>query len=296
MAPGLGVGAPELRREQDRVGDLVELQAGQCGEPSRLLFCGRQPSAACWRVPQVVERAPGRRAVAGRDLRGGHLVEVARPHEVVGPGVAGDASPTPTPSTATRCPRRGRSCPRGRRAPSPRRRRASVARGAARPVEPAEVGVPARGVAAGGGAKPPASAAPAVLAAAARGGAEAERERGAPVAALAGHRQLGDLGDVALGRRPRVAPVHPEVVAQVGPAVAPAQVAARHARRGGLARERRGELVVARDQRAPGGLADVVVAAVRQRRVEQRVELVGAPGERLEADVDRTAARRGSVT
>ncbi len=52
-----------------------------------------------------------------------------------------------------------------------------------------------------------------------------------------------------------------------------------------------------RHQRAPGGLADVVVAGVVERGVEQRVELVGAPGERLEPDVDedRRAARVGHV-
>ena len=82
---------------------------------------------------------------------------------------------------------------------------------------------------------------------------------------------------------------------EIGPAVAPAQVAARHAGRRRAWSSARP--VVARDQRAPGGLADVVVAGVRQRRVEQRVELVGAPGERLEPDVDedRRAARVGHV-
>ena len=114
---------------------------------------------------------------------------------------------------------------------------------------------------------------------------------------LPGHGQLRDLGDVARGGRAVVGPVHPEVVAEVGPAVALAQVAARHARRGGVGHQRRGELVVARDQRVPVRLADVVVAGVGERRVEQRVELVRPPGERLEADVDedRRTARVGHV-
>ena len=159
--------------------------------------------------------------------------------------------------------------------------------------------MPARGVALGGAVEAAGQRARRRCStAAARGGAEAERERGVPVAALPGQRQLRDLGDVALGRRAGVGPVHPEVVAQVGPAVALCPCS-RSTPASGRARRPSAEasLLVAGDQRAPGGLADVVVAGVRQRGVEQRVELVGPPGERLEADVHqhRRAARVGHV-
>ena len=185
--------------------------------------------------PQVVERAARRRAVAGRDLRSGHLVEVARPHEVVGPGVV-ECAPDPRHRR-----RRDARAAVGLVLEAGQHHRRDVVEplvtgGAVWPREPAEVGVPARGVAAGSRAEAPAERRARGAGGRARGGAEPERERGAPMARPPRHRQLGDLGDVALGRGAVVGPVHPEVVAEVRPAVALAQVAARHARRGGLAR------------------------------------------------------------
>ena len=245
--------------------------------------------------PQVVERALRGRPVAGRDLRRGHLVEVARPHEVVGPGVARERPPDPGHRR-----RRDARAPVGLvLEPGQHHRRdvveGPVSGGAARPREPAQVGVPARGVAVGGAVEAAVQRRAGGVRGRPRRGAEPERERGAPVPARPGQRQLRDLGDVALGRG-GVGPVHAEVLAQVRPAVARAQVAARHARRGGLGLQRRGELRVARDQRAPVRLADVVVPAVRQRRVEQRVELVGPPVSDSKRTSTSTAARAGSVT
>ena len=124
VAPRLRVGAPELRGEQDRVGDLVELQAGPVAACRRLACSAggirRRPAGASTGSRARDPRPRGRRPRSARwppgrgraTTRGGR----ARSRR---------ASPRPTPSTATRCPRRGRSCPRGRPAPSPRRRRAA---------------------------------------------------------------------------------------------------------------------------------------------------------------------------
>jgi hypothetical protein len=122
---------------------------------------------------------------------------------------------------------------------------------------------------------------------------KAERERRLPAPAQAVERETGGLDDVPGRGRTVVAPVHPEVVAQVGPAVARAHVPDRGAARRRLARQRHGVAIVPRG-RAAGA---VVVAGVRERRIEQRVELVRASGERPQphADEHRRAGRVGDV-
>ena len=92
-------------------------------------------------------------------------------------------------------------------------------------------------------------------------------------------------------------PVHPMVVAQVDPAVARVQVARRGAAEGRLGDERAPGGGVLGQQRAVRGGARVVAAVVAERRVDVGVDLVRAPGERLEAHVDqqRVARRVGHV-
>ena len=102
VAPGLRIAAPELRGEQDRVGDLVELQAGPVRRAVEVACSAggsrRRPAGASTgsraraprprgRRPRSARWPPGR----GRATRRGGRARSPR------------ASPTPTPSTATRC-------------------------------------------------------------------------------------------------------------------------------------------------------------------------------------------------
>ena len=105
------------------------------------------------------------------------------------------------------------------------------------------------------------------------------------------------LDDVALPARRAVGPVHAVVGAQVGPAVAAAEIAARGAAEARGGEERGGRLLVAGDQRAAHAAAAVVAAVIGQRRVGQHEQLQALAGARDEAHVDdeRVALRVGDV-
>ena len=119
---------PSCHDEQDRVGDLVELQVRPVRRAVEVRVLREAAVGLLLARPQVVERAPGGRAVAGRELRRWRPGR-GRATTRGGTGPSSRRScPTPTPSTATRSARRGRSCPRARRAPSARRRRAARGR------------------------------------------------------------------------------------------------------------------------------------------------------------------------
>jgi hypothetical protein len=122
--------------------------------------------------------------------------------------------------------------------------------------------------------------------------AESERQRQAPPGAHARQRQQDGLDDVPGLRRRAVAPVHPVVVLQARPSVAGAQVAAGNLARRRPDHQRARVAVVEGDERIAGPLAPVVVAVVGQRRVVERVKLVGPSGERLEDDVDEHGGAR----
>ena len=114
-----------------------------------------------------------------------------------------------------------------------------------------------------------------------RRSAETKRDRRVLAAGFAGQRHGAGLHDVAVGCR-GVVPIHRVVAAQIGPAVARAEVAARvlgERRRGheGAARFR-----VRRDQRAPHRRARVVVAVARQAGVVHHVQVQRLLRKRLE--------------
>ena len=92
-----GIGAAELPREHDRKCDLVQLEI----RPVLLAVHRRVLRERAVRLllldEQVVERAVGARRVAGRDQRGGDLVQVARPDEVVGARRVLDLGAAPDP-------------------------------------------------------------------------------------------------------------------------------------------------------------------------------------------------------
>ena len=202
--------------------------------PPTNVFCHHEPSAF-WTSPQVVEQPVGRRVVAGRLLRRRHVVEVARPDEVVRAGellaLGLERERAPDPGHVRRRDRRaavGLVLGRGQHeqrllvdAPQPRGRRtlsggsSSVPRYCApvrlerssRRREPAGERA-GRSGAGGGGVR-----------------AEADRERHRLVAALAVERGAGALHDVPGCGRVVVAEVP---VLQVLPGIAGgAAVAAR---------------------------------------------------------------------
>ena len=93
--------------------------------------CSATTSRRASGPPRGSRAAVGRGVVARRLLRGRHVVEVARPHEVVRAGEAAvraraSACPRSTACSAPRSTRRGRSCP-----PRPPARAATARRGAA---------------------------------------------------------------------------------------------------------------------------------------------------------------------
>ena len=126
-------------------------------------------------------------------------------------------------------------------------------------------------------------------------GAEAERER-EPLPALAVERQAAGLDHVAVPGR-RVVPVHAVVVAQVGPAVAGAEEAARPAAKALRGEQSARGLRVPCHEAAAAGCTGVVIALVREARIVQDVDVELALGERLEAhaDHDGVARRVGRV-
>ena len=293
VAPRRGVEAPELPRHQDRVGDLVELQVGPVRRAVDVAVLREASVGQLLAGPQVVERPSRRRSVAGGDLRGRHLVEVARPDEVVRAGVARDRAPHPG---------------HRRRGDAGARIRLVLERGhdhqrdvverllpahARRTREAAEIVVPATRVAACRRIEVASDRGRRRALGCVGGGTEAERDRRVPVAPQPVHRDPRGLDDVPGRARPVVGPVHAEVVAQVGPAVARAHVPVRGAPRRRVARHRHGVAGVPRGQAA----GTVVVAGVGERRVEQRVELVRPSGERLEphANEHGRARRVGDV-
>ena len=149
-----GVEAPELPRQHDRVRDLVELQVRPVRRAVEVGVLREAAVGLLLAVPQVVDRALGAGAVAGRDLRRRDLVEVARPDEVVRARVGAEVAPDPRhrrrgdPAAAVRLVlERGHHHQRdvvGRLHPG------DAARA---PVEAVEVVVPAVGVARLGGAE-----------------------------------------------------------------------------------------------------------------------------------------------
>ena len=245
-------------------------------------------------VPEVVERAARRGAVPGRDLRRRHLVEVARPDEVVRPGVAGDRAPHPGHRRRRDAGARVRLVlQRGHHHQRHVVERPSPG-GAARPLEAGEVRMPAVRVVPGGRPEAPTherrrGGAPRLR----RGGREAERDRRPAPALEAVHRDPGGVDDVPGRARAVIGPVHAEVVAQVRPPVAGAHVPVRHAPRRRIALQRHGVAVVPR--REP--LRAVVVAAVGERGIKQRVELVRAAreGPQAHAHEDGGPVRVGDV-
>ena len=125
--------------------------------------------------------------------------------------------------------------------------------------------------------------------------AEAEGERGRPVAAFAGH--PGDpsrLYDVA-GSRLLTVLVEPVVVLQVGPAVVLAEEPVGRPPERRLRHQRGGDVAVGSDQRIANRPAGVVHPAVRERGVVQSEEPVAAAVQRPQADPDheRIAPRIG---
>ena len=213
MAPRPGVGAPELPRQQDRVGDLVELEPAPVRRAVQVPVLRQAPVGLLLQLEEVVERAAGGRAIAGGDLRRGDLVEVARPDEVVRAGVADELAPDPghrrrgDPGPAVRLVLQ-RSHDHERRVVEP-----LVPGGGAGPAQAAQVVVPAVAVAAIGGGEAGVQRGARGAERALRVGREPERERQRAAAAAPGQRRARGLRHVALQRR-GVTPVHAEVRAR----------------------------------------------------------------------------------
>ena len=74
--------APQTPREQDRRGDLIELQAPPKGTAIDEGVCGNEPSLLL-DAAQPDERAQRRVPLSGGEQRRGALHEVARPDEVI---------------------------------------------------------------------------------------------------------------------------------------------------------------------------------------------------------------------
>ena len=246
---------------------------------------------------QPVDDPTGPGLVALRPERGAELVGVAGPDEVVGAGGRGQAVDLVAPHPG----RRGRGDDGARvelvLGGGQDQRRGEVlapdARGAGgHLLQRADVPVPAavvarrraperrrRGVARG---------------APGRAGrrAEAEGQRGRPVAGPSGHAaDATGLHDVA-GAGAVVAAVEAVVVLQVGPAVVLAVEAVRGPRERRSGPQGRGDLTVVGDQRRAGGPGAVVGPVVVEGGVVQHEELVLPPVEGRQASPAR-ASRHG---
>ena len=172
-----------------------------------------------------------------------------------------------------------------------------AARGRRRALERAEVGVPAVGVA---GAARVEAASQRARGRVERAAAPCRRSR-ARASRAGARRRRARCGAVCTTlplRRRVVGPVHAEVGAQVGPAVAGAEVAARGAREAGEATSARAAFVVACDERVAGAAA----ACRRRRRSDSggsaaRRAASCLPVRDVEAHVDqqRVARRVGDV-
>ncbi len=289
--------AAEPPGEHDRQRDLVHL----LGHPARhAVDPGVLPERAVrlLHAPQEVEQALGGGPVAGRGLRGGDVVEVARPDEVVGAGVGTVLERERAPH-----PRHARRRDRGPPVRLVLRRRehhqrllveaAHVLRAAHRLRRAAHrlaVSHPTVRVAASGGRE---AAAGGRLPRRGGVGPEADRQREvAPADAV--ELRLRRLHDVAGGGR--VVLGVDVAVLEVGARVAGgARVAAGRAPERGRRADRRGHGVVGGHQRRRPREAEVVVAVVARRRVGEHEELQRPAGERVEADAgeDGRAARVG---
>ena len=293
------VGPPELPGEHDRQRDLVELRVRPALLAADLGVLRERAVGLLLAEEEVVDRPVRGRRVARREQRGADLVEVARPHEVVGTGrqVGLDRAEAPAP----RHRRRGDAgAPVGLvLAGLEHHQRAVVelAHGRVRDtrrrrLQPRQVLLPAARVGARRGREAARQRASRRPQGRARGAAEAERERHPRARARPGEAGLRRLADVA---RPAHLRRRPEPVgrAQPVPGVAAARVAARAAPQRGAGGEGARGAVVARHQRAADGAAAVVGTVVAERRVGEDVEAIRAPGQRTEADVDQHGRPRG---
>jgi len=298
VRPPSRVGGAELPGEHEREGDLVELRVSppRSARDGRVL---REGAVGALRSEEdEVELAQRGGAVAGGELGGRRLIEVARPDEVVRPRrlVSLDRPRPPRPRHRRRGDvgagvalvlGRGEHEQRGLVGARDRR-----GRGGGR-LQPREVGAPAGGLAAVGAREAVAqrAAGDAVGAGATRREAERERQRAAAAAAVEPGR--GELDDVAgaagrVGRHAGAAePLQPR------PRLAPAGVAAAAVdQRGARAQRQRGAAVPAQ-QRAVAGDAAVVVAVVGERRVGEQVEAVRAAVERSDPHLHEHGAAAG---
>ena len=288
---------------------LVELQAGP---ELRAVHLRVLPERAVGLLhePQVVHEPVGRRVVAGHLLGGGHVVEVARPDQVVGAGLLAPHGIWVVLLERQRAPH-----PRHRRRGDRGARIELVLRGLEhhqrlvveppllvvaayadrRPVERAEVVPPPARVV----RRDPLEAAPERPAGVAqRGpaiGSEADRERHVPAAAAVAELRPRGLHHVA-GLPGVVAPPQSPLGRERDPRVARRRrVAARRVAQPRLGHDGARGGVVPRQQRRAGGLRAVVVAVVAGGRIGDQVDLERPPGPRLEAHVGqhRRAPRVG---
>ena len=300
MRPVGRAAAAQPPREDDRQRGLVELLSGPLlrAVDERVL---PERSVGLLHLPQVVEQPARAGAVARRLLRGGHVVEVTRPDEVVRAGpVAAVLELQRAPD-----PRHRRRRDRGaavalvlgrgeheQRLPVELAQLRVTAHRRRRLLEGAQVGGPAERVARPRAGERTAERVRGGGACGALRGSEADGQRHRPVAAPAGERRAGGLHHVA-GRR-RVGPRVQVPVLQIGPRVARrAGVAAGRPREGGPCGHGRGDRVVMRNELARGADPHVVVAVVARRGVDEREHLQGPAGERRRAHAgEHRRARR----
>ena len=295
VAPGTRVEPPELPREHDRVGDLVELQVRPVRRAVEVGVLREAAVGLLLAVPQVADGALGAGAVAGRELRRRDLVEVARPDEVVGAGVGAEVAPDPRhrrrrdPGAAVRL-----VLERGHHHHRDVVGRLHAGDAARAPVEAVEVVVPAVGVAPLGVAE---AAAQRPLGGAAR---PRRRRRRSPSASVTsrlprrpGARDQRGLDDVARFSRRLVGPVHPVVGGEVGPAVARAHVADRGPARRRIARQR---ARVARRRTRPGPRRGRRRRCWSARGRAARTAGAGWPVSDSNSTSTSTAERAGSAT
>ena len=301
MLPVLGRRPAQPPRQHDRQRHLVELQAFPVRRP---VDAGVLPPGPVGLLhpPQVVHEAVGRGVVPGGLLRGGDVVEVARPDQVVRARELGllEFERAPHPRHRRRRDRPaavqlvlGRLQDHQRLVVEPFAVPVS-AHALRRILQRPEVARPARGVV--GGLVPEPGGQRALRRPARRGrvGPEADRERHLPLAPAARQPRARRLHDVAR-RRCGEATVERLVGCEIAAGIARrAGVSARRVPQARLGDHGARRLVVPGEQRGVLDAAAVVVAIVAGRRIGQQVHLQRPAGQGLEAHL-RQHGRAGGI-
>ena len=290
--PGGVVGARELPGQDDRERGLVELHVALVGRAVHVRVLRERPVGLLL-VREQPRHGPLRRgAIARRQQRRDLLVLVTRPHEVVAAaalvGVDGEApgerergdEGAAVGLVLVRLDGHQRDVVLRQQPAAERGRRGGHA---------VEIAVPLVCVGRRAGREPVTEARARRRLGGRRRSPEAERERERRRAV---DRDLAGLQHVAVRRRV-VVEVQRLVRREVGPAVAGADEAVRRAREPGRGDQCAGHLAVLAQQRVAVARGRVVARGVRQRRVEEREQPVGAGDQRLEGDPHQRRVARG---